>query len=168
MHLWPFIVEARRQGAKLVVIDPYRTRTAACADWYLPINPGTDAALALSLMHVIINENLHDADYVERYTVGFEQLREKVQEYPPERVAQWTGISASDIRKLAHEYATVRPSVIRVNDGVQRSEGGGMAMRAIVMLPCITGSWKEVGGGLQYATSGAFALALDKADPGAH
>ena len=162
VHLWPFIVEARRKGAKLVVIDPYRTRTAACADWYLPINPGTDAALALSLMHVIINENLHDADYVERYTAGFDQLREKVQAYPPERVAQWTGISASDIRKLASEYATTRPAVIRVNDGVQRSEGGGMAMRAIVMLPCITGSWKEVGGGLQYATSGAFALALDK------
>src|SRR5271170_7285318 len=162
VHVWPFIVEARRQGAKLVVIDPYRTRTSACADWYLPINPGTDAALALGMMHVIIEENLHDADYVERYTVGFEQLREKVQEYPPERAAQWTGISAADIRKLAREYATVRPSVIRVNDGVQRSEGGGMAMRAIVMLPCITGSWKEVGGGLQYATSGAFALALDK------
>jgi molybdopterin guanine dinucleotide-containing S/N-oxide reductase-like protein len=162
VHLWPFIVEARRQGAKLVVIDPYRTRTAACADWYLPINPGTDAALALGMMHVIINENRHDADYVERYTVGFEHLREKVQGYSPERVAQWTGISASDIRKLAREYVTVRPSVIRVNDGVQRSEGGGMAMRAITMLPCITGSWKQVGGGLQYATSGAFGLALDK------
>jgi molybdopterin guanine dinucleotide-containing S/N-oxide reductase-like protein len=162
VHLWPFIVEARRRGAKLVVIDPYRTRTAACADWHLPINPGTDAALALSLMHVIINENLHDADYVERYTAGFEQLREKVQEYPPQRVAKWTGISADDITKLAREYATTRPAVIRVNDGVQRSEGGGMAMRAITMLPCITGSWKEVGGGLQYATSGAFALALDK------
>ncbi len=162
VHLWPFMVEARRKGAKLVVIDPYRTRTAACADWHLPINPGTDAALALSMMHVIINENLHDPDYVERYTVGFEQLRAKVQEYPPERVAKWTGISADDITKLAREYATVRPSVIRVNDGVQRSEGGGTAMRAITMLPCITGSWKEVGGGLQYATSGAFALALDK------
>jgi molybdopterin guanine dinucleotide-containing S/N-oxide reductase-like protein len=162
VHLWPFIVEARRHGAKLVVIDPYRTRTAACADWYLPINPGTDAALALGMMHVMINENLHDSDYVERYTVGFEQLREKVQEYPPERVSTWTGIAAADITKLAREYASVRPSVIRVNDGVQRSEGGGMAMRAITMLPCITGSWKEVGGGLQYATSGAFAVALDK------
>jgi molybdopterin guanine dinucleotide-containing S/N-oxide reductase-like protein len=162
VHLWPFIVEARRKGAKLVVIDPYRTRTAASADWYLPINPGTDAALALSMMHVIIDENLHDRDYVERHTVGFEQLRTKVQEYPPERVAKWTGISADDVTKLAREYATVRPSVIRVNDGVQRSEGGGTAMRAITMLPCITGSWKEVGGGLQYATSGAFGLALDK------
>jgi molybdopterin guanine dinucleotide-containing S/N-oxide reductase-like protein len=158
IHLWPFIQEARRQGAKLVVIDPYRTRTASCADWYLPINPGTDAALALGMMHVIINENLHDADYVTRHTVGFEQLREKVQAYTPEQAAKWTGIAAADIVKLAREYATVRPAVIRLNYGVQRSEGGGMATRAITMLPCITGSWKEVGGGLQLSTSGAFGL----------
>jgi len=158
VHLWPFIEEARRRGAKLVVIDPYRTRTAACADWYLPINPGTDGALALAMMHVIIAEGLHDADYVAKYTLGFDELREKVKNYPPERVAQWTGISAADIRKLALEYATVRPAVIRLNYGVQRSEGGGMATRAIAMLPCITGSWKEVGGGLQMSTSGAFGL----------
>jgi len=155
VHLWPFIAEARRNGAKLVVIDPYRTRTAECADWYLPINPGTDAALALGMMHVIIGENLHDADYVAKYTLGFEHLREKVKEYSPERVAQWTGIAAEDIRKLAREYATARPSVIRLNYGVQRSEGGGMATRAIVMLPCVIGSWKEVGGGLQMSLSGA-------------
>jgi len=155
VHLWPFITEARRSGAKLVVIDPYRTRTAECADWYLPINPGTDAALALAMMHVIIGENLCDADYVAKYTLGFEQLQEKVKDYPPERVAQWTGIAAEDIRKLALEYATVRPSVIRLNYGVQRSEGGGMATRAIVMLPCLTGSWQEVGGGLQMSVSGA-------------
>jgi len=161
VHLWPFIVEARRKGAKLVVIDPYRTRTAECADWYLPINPGTDAALALSMMHVIIGENLHDPAYVSNYTLGFEQLREKVKDYPPERVAQWTGISALDIRKLAREYASVRPSVIRLNYGVQRSEGGGMATRAIVMLPCITGSWQEVGGGLQMSLSGAVDLNTD-------
>ena len=158
VHLWPFIAEARRNGAKLVVIDPYRTRTAECADWYLPINPGTDAALALGMMHVIIGENLHDADYVAKYTLGFEQLREKVKEYSPERVAQWTGIAEADIRKLAHEYATVRPSVIRLNYGVQRSEGGGMATRTIAMLPCILGSWKEIGGGLQLSTSGAAAF----------
>ncbi len=167
VHLWPFIEEARRQGAKLVVIDPYRTRTAACADWYLPINPGTDAALALGMMHVIINERLYDADYVARGTVGFEQLREKVQEYPPQRVEKWTGIAAAHIVKLAREYATVRPAVIRVNYGVQRSEGGGMATRAITMLPCITGSWKEVGGGLQLSTSGAYGLnkeAVERAD----
>jgi anaerobic selenocysteine-containing dehydrogenase len=161
VHLWPFIEEARRKGAKLVVIDPYRTRTAACADWYLPINPGTDCALALAMMHVIIGEGLHDADYVAKYTLGFEQLREKVKAYPPERVAQWTGITAEDIRKLAREYATVRPSVIRLNYGVQRSEGGGMATRAIAMLPCVIGSWKEVGGGLQMSTSGAFGLNKD-------
>jgi molybdopterin guanine dinucleotide-containing S/N-oxide reductase-like protein len=158
VHLWPFIAEARRNGAKLVVIDPYRTRTAACADWYLPINPGTDGALALAMMHVIIGEGLHDADYVAKYTLGFDQLREKVKAYPPERVASWTGISTDDIRKLAREYATVRPSVIRLNYGVQRSENGGMATRAIVMLPCVIGSWKEVGGGLQMSTSGAFGL----------
>src|ERR1700686_3768273 len=158
VHLWPFIAEARRNGAKLVVIDPYRTRTAECADWYLPINPGTDAALALGMMHVIIGESLQDADYVANYTLGFEPLRKKVKDYPPQRVAQWTGIEAEDIRRLAREYATVRPSVIRVNYGVQRSEGGGMATRSIAMLPCLIGSWKAVGGGLQLSTSGAFEL----------
>ncbi len=161
VHLWPFIVEARRRGAKLVVIDPYRTRTAACADWYLPINPGTDAALALAMMHVIIGEGLHDADYLAKYTLGFDELCEKVKAYPPERAAQWTGIAAEDIRKLAREYATVRPSVIRVNYGVQRSEFGGTAMRAIAMLPCIIGSLKEAGGGIHLSTSGAFDLNKD-------
>ena len=167
VHLWPFISDARRKGAKLVVIDPYRTRTAACADWYLPIHPGTDGALALGMMHVIINHGLHDADYIARYTVGFDRLREKVQEYSPERVENWTGIAASDIVRLAREYATTRPAVIRLNYGVQRSEGGGMATRAITMLPCITGSWKEIGGGLQLSTSGAYGLnrdALERTD----
>ncbi len=161
VHLWPFIEEARRKGAKLVVIDPYRTRTAKLADWYLPINPGTDAALALGLMHVIISENLLDHDYVSRYTVGFEDLRARAQQYPPEKVAHWTGISADDIRKLAREYATTHPSVIRVNYGIQRSEGGGMAMRAVTMLPCLIGSWKDVGGGLQMSLSGSYGLNKD-------
>jgi molybdopterin guanine dinucleotide-containing S/N-oxide reductase-like protein len=161
VHLWPFIEEARRSGAKLVVIDPYRTRTAKCADWYLPINPGTDAALALAMMQVIINESLYDADYVERHTIGFDQLRSKVQEYSPERVAKWTGIAADDIVKLAREYATTHPAVIRMNYGIQRSQGGGMATRAVTMLPCITGSWKEIGGGLQMSVSGAFAATGD-------
>ncbi|HXY15798.1 MAG TPA: molybdopterin-dependent oxidoreductase [Terriglobales bacterium] len=167
VHLWPFIEEARRQGAKLVVIDPYRTRTARCADWYLPVNPGTDGALAIGMMQVIINENLFDADYVQRHTIGFDQLRAKVQEYPLQRVSEWTGISQPDIRKLAREYATTPPAVIRLNYGVQRSEGGGMATRAITMLPCITGSWKQVGGGLQLSTSGAFGLnreAIERTD----
>jgi anaerobic selenocysteine-containing dehydrogenase len=167
VHLWPFVEEARRDGAKLVVIDPYRTRTAACADWHIPINPGTDVALALGMMHVIINQNLHDADYCAKHTVGFDELRAKVQEYPPEKVAQWTGMSAADVEKLAIEYATCRPAAIRMNYGVQRSENGGMASRTIAMLPCITGSWKEVGGGFQLSTSAAFGLnnaALERAD----
>jgi len=164
VHLWPFIEEARRAGAKLVVVDPYRTRTAKCADWYLPINPGTDAALALGMMHVIIGEGLHDAEYTAQHTSGFEQLREKVKEYPPDRVEKWTGISAEDIRKLAREYATQRPAVVRVNYGVQRSEGGGMAVRTIAMLPCVTGSWKEVGGGLQLSLSGVWNLKRDVLD----
>jgi anaerobic selenocysteine-containing dehydrogenase len=167
VHLWPFVEEARRDGAKLIVIDPYRTRTAACADWHIPINPGTDVALALGMMHVIINRNLHDADYVSQHTEGFDELRTKVQEYPPEKVAQWTGMSAADIEKLAVEYATCRPAAIRMNYGVQRSENGGMASRTIAMLPCITGSWKEVGGGFQLSTSAAFGLnntALERPD----
>ena len=161
VHLWPFIEEARRAGAKLVVIDPYRTRTAKCADWYLPINPGTDSALALGMMHVIISEGLHDSDYISKYTTGFEHLKEKVKDYPPDRVAQWTGISAADIRQLAREYATKRPAVIRLNYGVQRAQGGGMSTRAVAMLPCITGSWKEVGGGLQLSLSEAPGLRRD-------
>ena len=166
VHLWPFIEEARRNGAKLVVIDPYRTRTAACADWHIPINPGTDVALALGMMHVIFNENLHDASYLAQHTIGFEELREKVREYTPEKVAAWTGMSPADVQKLAREYATVRPAVIRMNYGVQRSQNGGMASRTIAMLPCVTGSWKEVGGGFQLSTSGGFGLnnvALERA-----
>ena len=161
VHLWPFIEEARRKGAKLVVIDPYRTRTAKCADWHLPINPGADAALALGLMRVIIEENLYDRDYVSRYTLGFDELKARAQGYTPEKVAHWTGISAEDIVTLARAYATVRPSVIRVNYGIQRTDGGGMAMRAVAMLPCLLGSWKELGGGLQLSTSGAFGLNSD-------
>lgn len=158
IHLWPFIEEARRNGAKLVVIDPYRTRTAKCADWYLPINPGTDVALALGMMHVIFAENLEDSDYLSKHTLGEGELRKRAAEYTPEKVAAWSGIAADDIRRLAREYATTRPAAIRMNYGVQRSENGGMAVRAITMLPCITGSWKEIGGGLQLSTSGGFPL----------
>jgi anaerobic selenocysteine-containing dehydrogenase len=167
VHLWPFIEEARRNGAKLVVIDPYRTRTAAIADWHIPINPGTDVALALGMMHVIFSRNLHDADYLAKHTIGFDELRSKVQAYPPEKVAQWTGMSAADIENLAVEYATCRPAVIRMNYGVQRSQNGGMASRTIAMLPCVTGSWKDVGGGFQLSTSAAFGLnnaALERPD----
>jgi anaerobic selenocysteine-containing dehydrogenase len=156
VHLWPFIVEARRNGARLVVIDPIRTRTAALADQYFAIHPGSDLALALGMMHVIIGENLHDADYVDRYTHGFDALRKRAAEYPPERVAALTGIAAGDIVQLAREYATTHPAAIRLNYGVQRSDRGGAAVRAITALPALVGSWREAGGGLQMTTSQAF------------
>ncbi len=156
VHLWPFVEEARRNGGRLIVIDPYKTRTARAADWHLPVLPGTDSALALGIMHILISENLYDADYVARYTHGFERLRERAAEYPPQRVAEITGLPAEDILRLAREYATATPSVIRMNYGVQRSQNGGTAARAIAMLPCLTGAWKHLGGGLQLSTSGAF------------
>jgi anaerobic selenocysteine-containing dehydrogenase len=159
IHLWPFIEEARRAGAKLVVIDPYRTRTARVADWHIAINPGTDVALAMGLMHIIVREGWHDADYISRYAEGFDELEKRLPEYTPERVAQWTGIAKEDIECLAREYATTRPAAIRLNYGIQRSQNGGAAVRAVCMLPVITGSWKEIGGGLQLSTSGGFQLA---------
>jgi anaerobic selenocysteine-containing dehydrogenase len=156
VHLWPFIVEARRNGAKLIAIDPVRTRTAALADRHLRINPGSDLALALGLMHVIIGENLHDDDYIAQFTSGFDALRQRVRAYDPDKVAALTGIAKEDIVQLARDYATVRPAAIRLNYGVQRSERGGTAVRAIAALPALIGSWKEIGGGLQLSTSQAF------------
>jgi anaerobic selenocysteine-containing dehydrogenase len=156
VHLWPFIVEARRNGAKLYTIDPVRTRTAALSDKHFTINPGSDLALALGMAHVIIAEKLYDADYVAKYTNGFEELRKRACAYDPERVAALTGIAKEDIVQLAREYATTRPAVIRLNLGVQRSEHGGAAVRAIAALPALTGSWREVGGGFQLSTSQAF------------
>ncbi len=167
VHLWPFIVEARRKGAKLIVIDPIRTRTAALADRHLAINPGSDLALALAMMHVIISEKLYDAEYVARFTTGFEELSRKALSWPPERAAEFTGIPAGEIAALAREYATTKPAVIRVNYGIQRSERGGAAIRAAATLAALTASWKQVGGGLNLTTSGAFQLdrtALERPD----
>src|SRR5438270_334270 len=110
LHMWPFIKEAQDRGAKVVVIDPLRHRTAQSADWYIPIRPGTDGALALAMMHVIINEGLVDKDYIAQHTVGFEELSERVQQYPPDWASQVTGIPAEDIVQLAREYATTQPS----------------------------------------------------------
>ena len=167
VHLWPFIVEARRRGAKLITIDPVLTKTAALADQHLYINPGTDLALALGLMHVIIGEGLEDKDYVARHTSGFAELADLVRGYPPERVSGLTGIAAEDIVNLARQYATTRPAVIRANYGLQRSERGGRAMQAIACLPALTGSWKDAGGGFCLSTSGAFTVdraALERLD----
>ena len=164
VHLWPFIEEARRKGARLVVIDPYRTRTAALADEHLAINPGTDAALALGMMRVILTMGLEDREYVERCTIGFDELKAHAlqAEYSLDKVATATGISAETIVRLARSYAvagrsgTKGPAVIRLNYGIQRSENGGTAARAVCMLPLLTGAWKYKGGGLQLSTSGSF------------
>jgi len=156
VHLWPWIVEARRKGAKFYAIDPVRNRTTRAADKHFPVNPGSDLALALGLIHVILRESWQDEEYIERYANGFEELDRLAAEYPPERVSTLTGITVEEIELLAREYATVRPAAIRLNYGVQRSERGGNAVRAIAALPVVTGAWREAGGGLQLTTSGAF------------
>ena len=158
VHLWPFVMEARRNGAKLYTIDPRRNRTGAASDKHFFIDPGSDTALALALMHVIVAENLYDADYLTRHTSGFDGLRERVREWTPQRAAGLTGIAAEEIVTLAREYATTRPAAIRLNYGLQRSERGAMAVRTIALLPALVGSWREVGGGLQLSTSQAFRL----------
>ncbi len=158
VHLWPFIVEARRNGARFYTIDPRRNRTGAAADKHFFINPGSDTALALAMMHVIIGENLYDADYVERHTEGFDGLRTRVREWTPQRAAGLTGIPVEEIVTLAREYATTRPAAIRLNYGVQRSERGAMAVRTVALLPALVGSWRDVGGGIQLSTSQAFHL----------
>lgn len=158
LHLWPFIQQARRDGARVIVIDPARTRTARAADEWIPIHPGTDGALALAMMQVIIEAGAYDADYVQRFTVGFEALAERAQDWPPERVAAITGVPAERIRRLALDYATVRPAAIRVNYGMQRHAGGGMAVRNITCLPALVGAWRDEGGGIQLSSSGSFPL----------
>ncbi len=157
VHLWPMVEQARRNGGRLIVIDPYKTRTATLADWHIAIRPGTDGALALGMMHVILREGLEDRAFIEEMTHGFEGLAERAREYTPERVAAWTGMTAAEVEQLAREYATTRPAAIRMNYGVQRGENGGTAARAIAMLPALTGAWKYRGGGGQLSTSGAFA-----------
>ncbi len=156
LHLWPFVQQARKQGARVLVIDPANTRTAQASDEWIAIRPGTDGALALAMMHVIIGEALHDADYVARYTLGFEQLAERVQTWTPARAASITGIPAARIIALAREYATAQPAAIRVNYGLQRHYGGGMAVRTIACLPALVGAWRTRGGGIQLSASGLF------------
>jgi molybdopterin guanine dinucleotide-containing S/N-oxide reductase-like protein len=157
VHLWPMVEQARRNGARLIVIDPYKTRTAALADWHIAIRPGTDVALALGMMHVILRDGLEDRAYIESMTHGFAQLAERVRDYTPERVAAWTGMTPAEVEQLAREYATTQPTALRMNYGVQRSENGGTAVRALCMLPALTGAWKQRGGGAQLSTSGGFA-----------
>ena len=166
-HLWPFVLEARRRGAPVIAIDPLRTRTAEQCDDWIATRPGTDAALALGMMHVLFAEGLEDRDYLARYTLGADALRERVREYPPERVAQITGLDAERIATLAREYARAKAAFVRINYGLQRHAGGGMAVRTIACLPAVTGHWRRPGGGIQLSTSGNFRFntaALERPD----
>ncbi|MDX1981774.1 MAG: molybdopterin-dependent oxidoreductase, partial [Bryobacteraceae bacterium] len=156
VHYWPFIQEARRNGARFYVIDPVKNRTGKLADKHFASYPGSDMALALSMMHVLIDEGLYDSSYVRQFTRGFEALREQAAEYPPARGEALTGIPKEQIIELARDYGSTRPALIRLNYGIQRSERGGTATRLISYLPVLTGSWKDLGGGLTLSTSQAF------------
>jgi len=162
LHQWPIIQRARKAGAKVVVIDPLRTRTAAAADWHVRPLPGSDAALALGLMHVIVAEGLHDADYVERYTEGFERLQQELAQWPPDRAAAVTGVPAEEIVALAREYATTRPSAIRRLIGIEHHREGARMVRTISCLPALTGAWRDRGGGILAPTAWAAWSPLDQ------
>ena len=154
VHFWRIAQEAKRQGAKLVCIDPRRSETADKCDLHLAIKPGTDAALALSLMHQLITHDWLDHDYIAQHTMGFRGLRERALLWPPERAAQVCGLKLEDIRQLAQDYAHFQPAGIRLNYGVQRSRGGGNAVRAVACLPALTGAWRHRGGGVLLSASG--------------
>ena len=163
-HLWSLMVEARnRHGAKILTIDPYRSPTAERSDEHLAIRPGTDAALALGLMHVIWRDGLQDEEYLRTGTIGADALRDRaLAEYPPDRVAKITGLDIAAIESLAHRYATTHPSLIRLNYGLQRHFGGGMAVRTIACLPAIVGAWRHYGGGALLSTSGTYDFAMGR------
>jgi anaerobic selenocysteine-containing dehydrogenase len=154
VHFWRIAQEAKRQGAKLVCIDPRRTETADKCDVHLALKPGTDAALALALMHELITHDWLDHDYIAQHTLGFEALRERALQWPPERAAEVCGLKVQDIRQLAHDYAHTRPAAIRLNYGIQRSRGGGNAVRAVACLPALIGAWRHRAGGVVLSASG--------------
>jgi len=158
-HLWPFIRKAKANGATTICIDPLRTRTADACDQHIPIRPGTDAALALAMMHVIFRDGLEDRQYLDQMTLGLEKLRDRaMSEYAPERVSSICRLPVETIEHLARRYAATRPSFIRVNYGLQRHGGGGNAVRAISLLPALTGDWNLVGGGMQLSSSKTFGM----------
>ena len=158
VHQMPFVREAQAKGATFVVIDPYKTRTANACDWFVQPEPGTDAALALGMAHIIFRDDLHDAAFLEAHTIGWEAFRERCAQFPPERVAQITGLDADEIERLAHAYATVHPSAIRLGYGLSRTTNGGGMIRAIVTLPAVIGAWGKPGSGMLLSTSAHFPI----------
>jgi anaerobic selenocysteine-containing dehydrogenase len=167
LHFWTRAQEAKRRGAKLVAIDPYRSQTAEKCHQHIALMPGTDAALALGIMHVLIADDLLDHDYIARYTLGFDALRERAAEYTPQRVAGICRITAETVTELARAYGTIKPAAIRLNYGMQRHAGAGNAVRAIACLPALIGSWRDPAGGALLSSSGTYPVdsrALERPD----
>ncbi len=158
LHFWTFAQAAKRNGAKLICIDPRRTETADKCHQHIALLPGTDGALALGVMHELISNDWLDHDYIGRHVdaAGWPKLRERALQWPPERVAQVCGIGADEVRALARDYGITRPAAIRLNYGMQRVRGGGNATRLIALLPCLTGAWRHRAGGLLLSSSGWF------------
>jgi anaerobic selenocysteine-containing dehydrogenase len=161
LHFWRLAQQARRDGAKLVCIDPRRSETAEKCDVHLQIQPGTDAALAFALMHELIVHDWLDHDYIARHTLGWDALRERAMQWSPERAATVCGVPAAQIRALARDYGTTQPAAIRLNYGMQRVRGGGNATRAIACLPALTGAWRHRAGGLLMSNSARFPARRD-------
>ena len=156
LHFWKLAQEAKRAGAKLVCIDPRRTDTAEKCHEHIQLRPGTDAALALALMHELVVNDWLDHDYIERYTLGWDALRERALRWTLERAAEVCGVPAGQIRSLARDYGTIQPAAIRLNYGMQRVHGGGNAVRAVACLPALTGAWRHRAGGVLLSSSGFF------------
>ncbi len=160
LHFWMRAQEAKRRGAKLIAIDPYRSLTAEKCDQHIALLPGTDSALALGMMHVLITEDVIDHDYIARHTLGFEQLKQRALEWPPEKVATICGITIEEVVQLAREYGNSArrgdATAIRLNYGMQRTHGGGMGVRNIACLPALVGAWRLAAGGVQLSSSGSF------------
>lgn len=156
LHFWTFAQQAKRDGAKLVCIDPRRTETAEKCHQHIALLPGTDGALALGLMHELVVNDWLDHDYIERHTEGWPALRERALQWTPERAAEVCGITADEVRRLARDYGTTRPAAIRLNYGMQRVHGGGNAVRLVAILPCLTGAWRQRAGGMLLSASGWF------------
>jgi anaerobic selenocysteine-containing dehydrogenase len=148
LHHWHTVKDAQKRGAKVVVIDAYASRTAKEADWHIAPKPGSDGALAMAMIHTLIDEDLIDHEYVEQHTHGYAELAERAKSRTPEWAEEITGIPAGDIRRLAREYASTPPAAIRIGVALERHFGGGQTIRAVCCLPSLIGAWREVGGGI--------------------
>jgi anaerobic selenocysteine-containing dehydrogenase len=155
-HFLPFLRQARHAGCQVVVIDPRRTQTARGADWHLAPKPGSDGVLAMGLAAALVRENLHDEGWLGAHANGWPAFRARLEEFPPERIAEETGLPAEDVLRLARLYAGCRPGLIKIADGINRNRNGGQAVRAACALPALTGQYGVRGGGLAYSTSGYF------------